>query len=167
MNTATPTATLDSRYSDADATATSWEDAARVLDSAEIFWLSTVRAEGGPHVTPLIAVWLDGAVWFATGPREQKARNLARQPRVAITTGNNTYAEGLDIVVEGTATVSHDEAILQRIADRFLEKYDWTFSVSDGTLNGGGDDPAEVFQVRPEVAYGFARGTFGHTRWTF
>ena len=35
-------------------------------------WLTTVRADGRPHVTPLVAVWLDDAIHFSTGPEEQK-----------------------------------------------------------------------------------------------
>ena len=40
--------------------------------------LSTVRADGRPHVTPLVAVWLDGALYFCTGEGEQKERNIRR-----------------------------------------------------------------------------------------
>lgn len=163
----TPITTIDRRYSDATAIATPWEDAVAMLDSAEIFWLSTVRPEGGPHVTPLIAAWVDGALWFATGDQEQKARNLTQQPRVAITTGCNAYATGLDIVVEGIAEITNDDAQLQCVADRYVAKYDWHFTVSNGTLNDGSGHPAVVYRVRPQVAYGFARGTAGHTRWTF
>jgi len=163
----TPTTTLDGRYSDAAATPVPWAEAVGILETAEIFWLSTVRAEGGPHVTPLIAIWMDDALWFVTGAREQKARNLARQPRVAVTTGCNAYAQGLDIVLEGAATIERDPAVLQRLADRFAEKCGWHFTVSDGTLVGDGDPPTEVYEVRPAVAHGFSRGTAGQTRWTF
>ena len=68
-----PTSTrLDPRFSEPDATATTWDDAVAVLRSAGVSWLTTVRADGRPHVTPLVAVWLDGAVHFCTGPQEQK-----------------------------------------------------------------------------------------------
>src|SRR5215813_7855142 len=52
---------------------TPWEETHRVLETAELFWLSTVRADGRPHVTPLVAVWLDEAIHFCTGVTEQKA----------------------------------------------------------------------------------------------
>jgi hypothetical protein len=52
-------------------------------------------------VTPLIGVWKEEAMHFCIGLREQKARNLERNPRVALTTGNNAWARGLDVVVEG------------------------------------------------------------------
>ena len=40
---------------------------------------------------------------FCTGPTEQKARNLEHARFVAVTTGVNTWQDGLDVVVEGTA----------------------------------------------------------------
>ena len=58
----TPVTTLDERYSDQGAAATSWDDTRRVLEDAELSWLTTVRRDGRPHVTPLVAVWLGDAV---------------------------------------------------------------------------------------------------------
>jgi nitroimidazol reductase NimA-like FMN-containing flavoprotein (pyridoxamine 5'-phosphate oxidase superfamily) len=69
----TPVIDVDPRFSDPDAVATEWSEARRVLEAAELFWISTVRADGRPHVNPLVAVWLDGALHFCTGAEEQKA----------------------------------------------------------------------------------------------
>src|SRR5205085_8024657 len=110
-----PTAELDARYGDAD-TPTSWADALRRFEQAQVYWVVTVRAEGGPHLTPLFGVELDRALYFFTGPTEQKARNLAANPRCALLTGCNTI-DGLDVVVEGEAVRVRDEATLRRVAD--------------------------------------------------
>lgn len=67
-----PVTELDTRFSDQDAVATGWEETRIALEGAELFRVSTVRADGRPHVTPLIAVWLDDAIHFATGADEQK-----------------------------------------------------------------------------------------------
>jgi hypothetical protein len=45
----TPITTLDRRYSHPDAVAAGWEETRHVLESAELFWISTVRADGRPH----------------------------------------------------------------------------------------------------------------------
>lgn len=42
-----PLTKLDARYSDEKATADDWTDAVERLKAAEIYWLSTVRPEGG------------------------------------------------------------------------------------------------------------------------
>jgi hypothetical protein len=44
-----------------DAAPTPWADGLEQLIEADTFWLSTVRPDGRPHVTPLIAVWHDDA----------------------------------------------------------------------------------------------------------
>ena len=81
----TPRTQLDSRFSDPDAQPTSWEQTLAEINRAELFWISTVRADGRPHVTPLVAVWLDDALHFSTGPDEQKALNIAADSHVALT----------------------------------------------------------------------------------
>ena len=40
--TTEPTSRLDSRFSDPEAAATPWADAARSLEEAELYWLTTV-----------------------------------------------------------------------------------------------------------------------------
>ena len=70
-----PATTIDSRFSEPAAAAIGWDTARQVLESAELFWLTTVRPDGRPHLTPLVAVWLDDALHFSTGPTEQKALN--------------------------------------------------------------------------------------------
>ena len=78
-----PVTELDTRFSDPDAVATDWEETRRALEDAELFWISTVRADGRPHLTPLVAVWLDDTIYFATGPGEQKAVNLSTNQNVS------------------------------------------------------------------------------------
>jgi nitroimidazol reductase NimA-like FMN-containing flavoprotein (pyridoxamine 5'-phosphate oxidase superfamily) len=99
----TPVTALDQRYSGETARASSWEETLELIQNAELFWISTVRADGRPHVTPVVAVWLDGALHFSTGYGEQKGVNLAANPHVVLTTGCNQWNTGLDVVVEGDA----------------------------------------------------------------
>jgi general stress protein 26 len=165
-----PSGEIDSRFSAAEAGPTPWSDAADVLDSAELYWLTTVRPDGRPHVTPLIGVALDGAVHFCTGLREQKARNLEHNLQVALTTGSNTWAQGLDVVVEGTAVRVADRETLQRLADAFEAKYGsvWHFDVGDGAFESGrGNDPAAVFRIEPTKVLAFAKDPHAQTTYRF
>jgi pyridoxine/pyridoxamine 5'-phosphate oxidase len=164
-----PVAELDPRFSSGDASPAPWADARQRLEQAEVFWLSTVRPDGRPHVTPLIAVWLDGALHFCTGPDERKARNLAANAHCVVTTGCNALAEGLDLVIEGDAVRVSDETRLRRLAERYEAKYgsDWHFEVRDGAFSGDGGE-ALVFEVSPRTVFGFHKGEpFGQTRWRF
>ncbi|GLF94007.1 pyridoxamine 5'-phosphate oxidase family protein [Streptomyces yaizuensis] len=168
MPQSVPRTALDARYSAREATAVAWPEAEALLAAAGIFWLSTVRPDGRPHVTPLLAVWHEGAPHFCTGPAERKALNLRENPEVVLTTGSNALDAGLDLVVEGTAVRVEDEDRLRALAGAYTAKYgeEWTFGVRDGAFVGGGGR-ALVFRVEPRTAFGFARDPYGQTRWEF
>src|SRR5262249_31131341 len=51
--------------------------------------LATVLPGGGPHTVPLWAGSEDGKIAFLTPPGSRKARNLAADPRVAISVIDN------------------------------------------------------------------------------
>ncbi|MDQ0992801.1 pyridoxamine 5'-phosphate oxidase family protein [Streptomyces sp. V3I7] len=178
-----PRTDLDARYSSPGATAMPWSEAVPRLENAEIFWLSTVRPDGRPHVTPLMAVWLDGALHFSTGARERKGLNLAANPHVVLSTGTNTYGEGCDLVIEGEAVRVTDEKRLAELAAAWEAKYGpgWHFEVRDGGFGTAGTTSAPppteesedagravVFRVDPRTAFGFGRDEgFSQTRWRF
>jgi general stress protein 26 len=168
MTTTAPVTELDARYSEPDATATPWADGQRLLAAAELYWVTTVRADGRPHTTPLLAVWHDGALHFTTGPDEQKAKNLERHRQCSLTTGCNVLHGGLDLVVEGEARRVTDDALLGTLADAWEAKYgaEWHFDVRDGAFHHEAG-AAYVFAVAPRVVYGFGKGPYTHTRWTF
>ena len=168
MATKEPITELDDRFSDPSATATAWSDARKALQEAETFFLSTVRPDGRPHATTLIAVWVDDALCFCTGPGEQKAKNLEQNRHCLLATGGNAMDNGLDLVVEGDAVRVTDKAQLQRIADAYESKYgsDWHFEVGDGYFEHEGGN-AVVLEVAPAKVLGFAKGTFSQTRWRF
>jgi len=113
---AEPTAELNAGFSEPGATARPWSEVDEVLTVSEMFWLSTTRRDGRPHVTPLPAIWLDGALHICTGDQEQKSRNLEADPRCVLTTGTNQLHAGLDVVVEGVAIRVTDRPTLERLA---------------------------------------------------
>jgi general stress protein 26 len=169
MTAPAPVTTLGADFSSPDAIPIPWESAVPLLEEAQVYWLSTVRPDSRPHVTPLIGLWFDDAFHFCTGESERKAKNLAQNPHVVVTTGVNRIDEGLDIVLEGATERLTDAATLQQIADRYVDKYDsWRFTVGDGVLIGEPGNEALVFRVTPETVFGFAKGEpFSQTRWQF
>jgi nitroimidazol reductase NimA-like FMN-containing flavoprotein (pyridoxamine 5'-phosphate oxidase superfamily) len=171
MSMSTPVTTFDEEYSDPAATAVSWEETRKVLEAAELFWISTVRSDGRPHVTPVVAAWWDGAIWFATGQVEQKFANLRGNPQVVMTTGCNRWDEGLDVVVEGNAVQVTDDAVLAHVAEAFHSKWDgrWQYVASGGCFRGSdGGGEAMVFSVTPAKVFAHAKGDpFGATRHKF
>ena len=158
-------------FSEPDSMPTPWAAAIEQLREANTYWLSTVRPDGRPHVTPLIAVWHAEALWFATGPEERKAKNLAENPSCVLTTGRSDLAAGaLDLMIEGRAKQVTDDAELEPVATAFADKYPtgpWDFDVRDGAFS---DRDARrrvlVFRVRPVRGLGFRKGDqFSQTTW--
>jgi general stress protein 26 len=149
---------LDERFSDSCTQATTWAAASDVLKAAEISWISTVRSDGSPHVTPLVAVWVDGVLCFSTGEAEQKGVNLASNPHVVLTTGCNAWDRGLDVVVEGRARRVTDRATLERLAAAWRTKWDgsWQFEVTDTGFHRSGVHSL-VFSVEPTKVLAFGR----------
>jgi PPOX class probable F420-dependent enzyme len=156
--------TLDARFSVATEP-TDWASIAAALEAAELFWLTTVRADGRPHTVPLVGIWVDGSFVFCTGPTEQKYRNLEHDPRVTVVTGTNTWQSGLDVVIEGTAGRVTGAQTLKTLADGYRAKYagDWDFAVDDEVFDPQGTT-AHVFRVTPTKVLAFAKSPHGQTR---
>ncbi|WP_395107729.1 pyridoxamine 5'-phosphate oxidase family protein [Actinomadura sp. SCN-SB] len=167
-----PVARFDHRFSDPGAQETPWPVTRETLESAQLFWITTVRADGRPHVTPLVAVWLDDALHFCTGPEEQKALNLAANPNVVLTTGCNEWKQGLDVMVEGEAQRVTDRPALERLAAAWAAKWEgqWRFrpngagfSHDTGGAPDEGESVAHVFAVKPSKILAFGKGGFSQT----
>lgn len=164
-----PATLLDPRFSEPEAAPTDWDQALEALGSAELFWIATVRSDGRPHITPLVAVWLDGAIHFCTGEAEQKAVNLRRNRHVILMTGSNDWGRGLDVIVEGDAVRVTDAALLERLARAWATKWDgrWRFEVRGETFHSEDGADALVFSVTPTKVLTFAKGAFAQTRHRF
>ncbi|NMO53540.1 pyridoxamine 5'-phosphate oxidase family protein [Actinoplanes sp. TBRC 11911] len=163
-----PLAELDARFSSPGAVARPWDDVDRVLTDAKIFWLSTVRTDGRPHVTPLPGVWTTGALHFCTGAEEQKARNLAHEPRCVLTTGTDHQDQGLDVIVEGAAGRVGDPGLLRTLAGLWKTRLGWDFTPGDGAFRGDDGTVALVFAVPPSKILAFGKGEpYSQTRFRF
>jgi general stress protein 26 len=173
-----PVTSLDERFSSPNAVATSWDETRAVLAGAELFWVSTVRADGRPHITPVVAVWLDDTLHFATGSKEQKTVNLSTSQHVILMTGCNSWESGMDVVVEGDAARVTDGDMLQRLAEAWTTKWggsQWKYVVGDGCLHHLGDTAPDaekeqvwVYSVAPAKVLVFTRcEASGHTSHRF
>lgn len=88
------------------------------LSSQRNIWVATVRPDGRPHLAPVWFVAEGKALYFVTDPKSVKARNLQRNPRVAVSLedGDAPY------IVEGLARPANPSAEIVRL---FKAKYDW------------------------------------------
>jgi pyridoxine/pyridoxamine 5'-phosphate oxidase len=133
------------------------------------YWLATTRPDGRPHVAGIGALWLDGMIYFVTGARTRKGRNLAANPNCVF----SVTLKGLDLVIEGSAVKVTDDATLSRLAKRYADQ-GWPAKVSDGAFTAeysapsAGPPPWDLYALQPTTAFGVATAEpNGATRWRF
>jgi PPOX class probable F420-dependent enzyme len=99
------------------------EDLAAVLAGTPIAHLATVLPDGAPHAVPVWVGTHEDHVVILTGPSSQKARNLRRDPRVAIslTPADDPF---FPVVLRGRVVtwLSGEEgwAVVDAIADKYI-----------------------------------------------
>jgi PPOX class probable F420-dependent enzyme len=123
-----------------------WNEVAERLAPWRNYWISTVDVAGGPHVSPVWGAVVDEVLYFYTEDGTVKARNLERDPRVAV------HLESGDdvVIVRGTAELVGRPGAHPELVAAFAAKYtrpddlQYVPTVTD-TLN-------QLFAVRPTNA---------------
>jgi PPOX class probable F420-dependent enzyme len=137
-----------------------WAEAERRLTVAHDYWCATVCPDGRPHVMPVWGVWDGGRLWFSSGLRSRKARNLAADPRCTLTTDDARDP----VVLEGRAERVTDADRIVAFVEAVNAKYDagMTPDFQDPAVNG-------TFAVAPERAFALSGADFpgSPTRWRF
>lgn len=149
-----------------------WSRPLEQLESVEghlTFWLATTRPDGRPHVTGVGALWIDGQLYFTSGPGTRKSKNLDRNPRCAV----SVALPGIDLVLEGSAAMVTDEATLTRVAEAYAAT-GWPVEVRDGAFTApfsapsAGPPPWNLYALTHKMAFGLATAEpNGATRWRF
>jgi len=132
-----------------------WKWVVKKLSDSREYWIMTVRPDTRPHAMIIWGLWFDGAFWFGTGSKTQKARNLAKNPNCIVGTQNASEA----VILEDIAERVTDTAIRKKLGPPSLRKY--------GMSGGEGSEP--LYRVHPRRVFGFIEKTFPKTatRWIF
>ena len=108
--------------------------ALELFDGGNYVHLATLRADGAPQSRPLWTIVHDGHVVFFTQPTSAKARDIARDPRVALSVVDfaNPYRSAwLRGRVERTIDGDDALAIIDRIAHAYTGA---AFPMRSGTV---------------------------------
>ena len=143
-----------------ESTTTSWEMARERLANPEqprTSWLATTRPDGRPHLMPVIAIWIDGALHVVAGDGTRKARNIAADGRCVIAMTSTTLPS-LDIVVEGRADPITDHDAVRHVAE-FLSGNNWPLEVEGDKVSGphaptAGPPPYTLYRIVPSTVFG-------------
>jgi PPOX class probable F420-dependent enzyme len=97
-------------------------DVRRVLDSTAVAHLASVLPDGAPHSVPVWIATVGEHVAFLTGPDSRKARNLRRDPRVALslTPVDNPFEP---VIVRGRVVQWLEGEAAWEVVDRISTKY--------------------------------------------
>ena len=131
--------------------------------------LGTCRPDGRPHAAGIGALWLDGDLYFTSGPGTRKARNLATNPACTLA----IKLEGIDLVVEGVAARVTDRPTLEQVAALYRAG-GWPAEVEGDAFTApysapsAGPPPWHLYRFTIHTAFGVATAEpYGATRWRF
>jgi hypothetical protein len=98
-----------------------WATTRKILERARAYWLVTIDPDGKPHLVGQWGAWIDDRWYFEGGEDTKWARNVAREPRVAMGAESGTSA----VMVEGRAArvPSVERSTSERIAKQYGAKY--------------------------------------------
>ncbi len=98
----------------------------RRLNEERNVWLTTVRTNGRPHVTPVWFIYLNDRFWIETGANAVKTKNIAVTGFVslALETGD------APVVAEGHAII-HATLRPTEVVAAFMEKYQWDITIGE------------------------------------
>jgi hypothetical protein len=157
------------RYGDS---ALDWNRAREALAAGPAggaFFIGTIGPHGRPHAAGAGALWLDGDLYFVSGPETRKSRNLAANPACTV----SASLAGIDIVIEGDAARVTDSATLERVAAHYREN-GWPAEVDGDAFTApysapsAGPPPWHLYEVAYHTVFGVATTEpNGATRWRF
>lgn len=135
-----------------------WSWAEERLTAARNLWVVTLFPDGRPQLSAVWGTWHAGQVLFSCAPTSAKARNLARDPRITVSTEDANDP----IVVEGVAREVTDRDEWAAGVDALNAKYPGSYEIDD-------DEHSGFYLVTPVRAFGLRHDDFtgSPTRWTF
>jgi hypothetical protein len=134
-----------------------WAHADARLQSAQNYWLATVRPDGRPHVSPVWGAWVDGRLYFDGHPRTQWIRNVRANGRLAV---HLESAEDV-IILEGVA--EDLDSVEAELSERIIDVWDAKYHRLHPDPAGSG-----IICFTPRTARGWSTSELRDgTRWVF
>lgn len=142
-----------------------WSWAVERLETADLYWVTTVSASGFPHSRPVWGAWRKGSFWFSSQNRSNGNIEDNKQASVHI---NSVDAA---LVLEGIAERVTDDDGINVLVDAYAEKYSWPTRPESGKIKRPEGTTASVFRITPNDIYGWPlvpfEGWQNITHWDF
>jgi hypothetical protein len=131
------------------------------------FFLGTADRDGRPHAAGIGAIYVDGDLYFVSGPGTRKSRNLAANPACTMSTC------AIDLVFEGEAIRITDPAIVARLAGVYRAG-GWPAEAAGDAFTAPFNAPSagppawHLYRLQCHTVIGVATAEpHGATRWRF
>jgi hypothetical protein len=154
------------------ASALDWSEVVKLLTNPSgTSWLSTVSDKGQVHTVPIGAFFVNETYYFTSGQGTRKRANLDQNPSCTIC----IHAGNYDIVAEGSAAITRDEAKVQQLAT-FCQSIGWPVEATGSILDAPyhapttGPAPYDVYEMtlRKVFVLGITDEGINHcTRFTY
>ena len=138
-----------------------WSKIDHWLQAFRSIWLSTTRPDGRPHAVPVWYIWDGRSLFFISGRRLQKSKNLAGQPWIVVHAG-----DGDDVIIlEGPAEIVRDPEELNHVDAAYRAKYVDPGSGAQATIF---EPDADLYRVHVKHVMAWEYGTVANrTDWEF
>ena len=115
--------------------------------------VSTLNNDGSSHLTTMWYLLADdGTLILSTPGRNQKVKNLRRDPRIALCVGD----EARSVSLYGTVTISDDQAIVRQDIEHLVERYVKDANIRPQVVTTLLQQSRVALHVRPEKVTGFS-----------
>ena len=107
----------------------SHDEIVQYLERSRTAVMVTNGPSGHPHAVAMWYAVVDGAIWFETKAKSQKAVNLTRDPRVTILIEDGlTYDKLRGVSFDGTAEIVSDAEVLWKVGVSVWERYNGPYT---------------------------------------
>ncbi|WP_421120648.1 pyridoxamine 5'-phosphate oxidase family protein [Aquihabitans daechungensis] len=107
----------------------SHDEIVEYLERSRTATMVTNGPSGHPHAVAMWYAVVDGAIWFETKAKSQKAANLRRDPRITVLIEDgHTYDTLRGVSLEGTAEITDDPDALWSVGISVWERYNGPYT---------------------------------------
>jgi PPOX class probable F420-dependent enzyme len=107
----------------------SHDEIVQYLERSRTATMVTNGPSGHPHAVAMWYAVVDGAIWFETKAKSQKAANLRRDPKITVLIEDgHTYDTLRGVSLEGTAELIDDADALWAVGVSIWERYNGPYT---------------------------------------
>jgi PPOX class probable F420-dependent enzyme len=105
------------------------DEIVQYLERSRTATMVTNGPSGHPHAVAMWYAVVDGAIWFETKAKSQKATNLRRDPKITVLIEDgHTYDTLRGVSLEGTAEIIDDPDALWSVGVSVWERYNGPYA---------------------------------------